>query len=67
MHVFLTKTSKLPDSEALDLAEELGSVLEKFEGEDDEVDALANTLAEAALSEEGGAKMVAKGLERIFT
>ncbi|KAL7409298.1 hypothetical protein BDY24DRAFT_223335 [Mrakia frigida] len=64
-----TKTTafcKLPDSEALDLAEQLGLVLEKFEGEDGEVDALANALAEAAVSTEGGAKLVGVGLERFF-
>jgi len=59
--------SKLPDFEALDLAEQLGLVLERFEGEDEEVDGLANVLAEAATSTEGGAKMVGKGLEAFFT
>lgn len=41
-------------------------MLEKFEGEDGEVDALANALAEAAVSTEGGAKLVGAGLERFF-
>jgi hypothetical protein len=59
--------SKLTDEEGLSLAEHLGLVLERVGGEDPAVDALANVLADAATSMEGGAKMVAGAVEAFFT
>lgn len=59
--------SKMTDEEGLSLAEHLGLVLERVEGDDEIVDALANVLADAATSMEGGAKMVATGLDTFFT